>query len=517
MRLQSAVLVATLLLGASACGDDTPTTPTTPVTLKFRTGVYDQISGTANDTVKGIIIIDDTLTLSLPYDSVINFPRGEHKFEARLNIDYLPSTFVQNVNPRGGTAIIDVPLSGSCRVYQSGGVLIDQPFCAPLGQPSRNELRWSERRRIYCPAGDFLEFCSSTPSRDGLGLTWPVDDANAAANEYVSQGKLLIAATVGPELTLPEGERKIATAMYRVGDYSPRRRLTVVPNDSSRYTSTVWTDVRHVPVYNFLAGQLAPDVRRNGLFGLEVKATYFLPQQFQDVLIVRYDVKNISNQPDYRRVHPQIGPNGFSVRDVYLTPTIDVDVGGAFGNEPDDDAATVFPAEGLVMAYDRNLAVSRWLPPWNTGPGLVGMTILDTDAGTPKGVVFSTDTLDYLTRARELEAHAVITAGRGTPLSGCADYAAAFICGGEAAQDVRIGYSVGPIASLAPGETRTLTVAILLAAPTAGQFTSGTALLPGNTSEAELASTTKASYRVAAALRALAAAIADVRVTAGPQ
>ena len=138
----------------------------------------------------------------------------------------MPTAAFLNVNPRGGTAVVDVPVSGTCRVYQQGGALIDQPFCAPLGQPTRNELRWSQRRRIYCPAGDFLEYCSPTPSRDGLGLSWPVDDANAAANEYISQGKLLIAATVGPELAVPEAERKIATAMYRVGDYSPRRRLT---------------------------------------------------------------------------------------------------------------------------------------------------------------------------------------------------------------------------------------------------------------------------------------------------
>ena len=154
--------------------------------------------------------------------------------------------------------------------------------------------------------------------------------------------------------------------------------------------------------------------------------------------------------------------------------------------------------------------------PWKTGPGLVGLKILSTDAGTPKGIVFVSDTLDYFTAAREAEAYAVLTAGRGAPLSSCTSYTAAFICGGETNNDVRIGYSVGPIATLAPGQRRTLTFALMLAAPTPGTYTSGTPVPPGNTSEAELASTTKASYRMAAELRALAASIAPLTVTEAP-
>jgi hypothetical protein len=516
MRLQSAVLAAIFALSLAACGDDDGARPTGPVTLKFRTSVFPDIEGTANDTVKGMIIVDGTDTLQLPYDSIVNFPRGQHTFEARLNVDYLPSVFTEDINPSGTTAIVEIAPAGTCRVYQANGVGIDAVFCAPQGAPPRNVLYWSQRRRIFCPAGDFMEFCTPNPSRDGLGLTWPIDNANSASNEYVSQAKLLVAATVGNEVGGTDAGRNIAMALYRVGDYSPRRRLQVVQGDSSRYSSIAWTDVRHVPVYNFPRGQLNPSDRLNALFGLEVKATYLLPQQYQDVLIVRYDVRNISADEDYRRVHPTSPAAGFTLRNVYLTPVIDADVGGAFQGEADDDAGTIFPAEGLAAAWDRDLAVGYWTIPYNTGPGLVGLKVLNTDAGTPKGVVFGTDTLDYFTTAREAEAYAYLTAGRGATITGCTSYTDAYVCGGEAAQDVRIGWSVGPVATLAPGESRTLTVAILLAAPSTGTFTSGTSVLPGNNSAAELASTTKNSYRLAGALRDLAATIAGVTVTPAP-
>lgn len=519
MRLQSAVLAATFVLSLAACGDDDGARPTTPVTLKVRPIVFDQIEepGAAYDTVKGILIVDGRDTLELPYDSITNLPRGRHQFRAKLSIDYFDNDFELDIDPGGNTALIEIPAAETCRVFQSSsGLPIDASVCAPQGQTPRNVLFWSQRRRIFCPAGDFMEFCTPAPSRDGLGLTWPVDDRNSASNEYVSQAKLLVAATVGAEVGGADAGRKIAMALYRVGDYSPRRRLTVVPNDSSRYSNVAWTDVRHVPVFSFLRGQLEPTDRRAALFGLEVKATYHLPVQHQDVIIVRYDVTNISDQPDYRRVHPEIGPAGFTLRDIYLTPVIDADIGGALQGEADDDVGTIFPAEGLAAAWDRTLSVPFWRPPWSTGPGLVGLTVLETDAGTPKGVMFISDTLDYLTPAREAEAYAVLTAGRGATITGCADYATAYICGGEAGSDTRLGYSVGPIAALAPGQRRTLTIALMLAAPSAGAFTSGQAVAPGHATAAELASTTKASYRLAGTLRALAASIAGLRVLEAP-
>ena len=517
MRLQSAVLAATALLTLAACGGDDPVKPTTPITLKFQTPVFSAQQGTASDTVKGVLTIDDTLVVNLPYDSVVNFPRGEHKFSARLNIDYLPSEFTQVIDPSANRFVLQVGTEPTCRVYRLGTLAVDAGICTPSGRPVRNLLAWSQYFRIFCPVGDFGEFCSPEPDRDFLGLTWPIDTASSSTNEYVTRGKLLIAGTVGPELTVPDADRNIAMALYHVGDYSPRRRLQVVSGDSSRYSNIVWTDVRHQPIYPYNAGQLALDDRRNALFGLEVKITYFLPQQDQNTLVVRYDVTNISNNPDYRRVHPQVPAGGFTLQNVYLTPMLDPDVGGF--SDANDDAGTVFPAEGIAIAYDRNFAVANWAAPYNTRPGVVGLKVLSTDAGPLKGVMFMEDSLlDWKTRANELEAYSVLTAARGAPaISGCTNRTAVLICGAvEGADDVRIGWSAGPIASLAPGQTRTMTIALALAAPVTGTFTSGQALLPGNASDTEIASTTKPSYLMAANVRNRLAGISNVTVTPAP-
>lgn len=520
MRLQSAALAALFLAtlgGLAACGSDSPTKPTTPVTLKFRTPVFPNQEGTSRDTVKGTLTIDDTLTVNLPYDTIANFPRGEHRFVAHLDIDYLPASFTAKIDPSRSTYTLDVGSEPTCRVWQLGSLLVDRYVCRPIGQPWRNLLYNSQYRRLYCPAGDFGEFCTPEPDEAFLGLTWPADSATGIRNEYVSRGKLLVAATVGPELTLNDADRTIAMALYRPGDYSPRRRLQVVAGDSTRYGNTVWTDVRHVPVYPYPTGQLALSDRPNGLFGLEVKVTYLLPQADPNTLVVRYDVTNVSDQPDYRRVHPQVPAGGFTLSNVYLTPMLDPDVGGF--SDASDDAATVFPAEGIVMAYDRNFSVTAWSAPYNAAPGIVGFKVLSTDAGPLKAVSFTADSLlDWDTRAHEAQAYGVLTAGRaGAAVSGCTSLSAIYLCGApEGSDDVRIGWSAGPIASLAPGQTRSITVALALATPVAGTFTSGTALPPQNGSDAQVSSTSKPSYLMAANLRARMNAISTTPVTPAP-
>lgn len=519
MRLQSAVL-ATAFLALAACGDD-PAKPTGPITLKFRTvPVFGNQPGAANDTIKGVLTIDDTLVVNLPYDSVPNFPRGEHRFSARLNVDYLPSEWTQVIDPNSSVFFLNVEQEPTCRAFAINGQLVDATVCI-TAQGARNALVARNYTRLFCPANDFGEFCTPLPDRNFLGASWPIDDTASVANEYIAQGKLLVAATVGPELTVPAGERNIAMAMYIEGDYSPRRRLAAVTGDTNRYSNIVWTDTRHVPLYPFGVSRLAPTVRRNGLFGLQVKITYHLPPQLPNTLLARYDVTNISDQEDYRRVHPQVPATGFTLQNVYLTPMIDPDIGNrtSSADETGDDAATFFPAEGIAVAYDQAFFARNWRAPFRTQPGLVGLKVVSTDAGPAKGVLFTEDSLlRWTERGDEVNAHSVISAGRnGAPLvAGCRDLNAALVCSSETPDDVRMGWSVGPIASLAPGQTRTITIAIGIAPPAAGQFTSETNLNPGNTSEASLADTNRASYRVAGPLRDLMNQVSAVTFLPAP-
>jgi len=126
VKFSSAMTVAVVL---AACGDN-PTQETGPVTLRFKTPTF-QNSVSSLDTVRGIVLIDGVTTVAVPEDTIANFPRGVHTFEARLDIDYLVAKFSQRINPRGKVAIVSVQPAGTCRIYD---------FDVPV-------LRWSQRDR----------------------------------------------------------------------------------------------------------------------------------------------------------------------------------------------------------------------------------------------------------------------------------------------------------------------------------------------------------------------------------
>lgn len=512
-RLLSTLLLASLATGLTACGDDEPTKASGPITLTFSTQVHPNKVGTARDTVKGIITVDGNQTLNLPYDSIVGLARGQHSFDARLTNDYLPVKFTADLDPQGTRQELRIIQGASCRIW----VQADIPFCTTVVGQAGNTTFWSQRTRLACPINDFGDFCSRIPDPSKVGLSWPTDEANNAAdfNEYVAHGRLMIAATVGPELGVDAG-KKIATSLYNVGDYGPRRRLQVVPDDSSRYSSIVWTDLRHEPLFGYSRARLDYGDRQLALFGLEVKTTYFQPATFQDVLFIRFDVRNISREADYRRVHPDAPANGFTVTDVYLTPMIDADIGGAFNTEHADDAATVFYDQKLLVSYDREFDIRRtdWIPKWADAPGIVGLQLIDAGpSGDARAVLFAADTLDFATAGAELEAHTIVSAGRAAPLAGCTASAQLFNCAPETGSDVRMGWSIGPIAAIAPEQTYSVTVAILLASPKAGSFTSGTGIAPRNDA---IGDNTRTIYTVAELLRALAAQAAGQPVTAAP-
>lgn len=497
VKFSSAMTVAVVL---AACGDN-PTQETGPVTLRFKTPTF-QNSVSSLDTVRGIVLIDGVTTVAVPEDTIANFPRGVHTFEARLDIDYLVAKFSQRINPRGKVAIVSVQPAGTCRIYD-----FDVPFCV-----GRNAIA-RRGSRVYCPAGDFGEFCTFFPDEVHVGGSWPADSLASNANEYIAHGKLLIGATVGG--------KKVATAFYDAGDYSPRRRLHVIPSDSSTFQAEVWTDVRHVPLYPDSSPKLAPNDRIGQLLGLSVRSTYVLPSAQKNVLFVRFDITNISDSPDYRRVHPNEPVGGHTINNVYLAPLIDPDIGGirvVNGSRIDDsidDNATVFPADSLVIAYDQAFAVPAFGGGYDTKPGLVGMRLIEVPVGTQArallldGPTNLTYGLSPGEATLEDSTYDVISGGRTGDRSNCTKSSLALICkeGGnaESAHDVRIGWSLGPIASIAPGQPPvSLTVAIIFAPPTPGTFTSGSGIMPQN---ADPTSTTRPIYSVAGEIRALAAAV----------
>lgn len=487
-----AVLLAGSALAAAACGGDGPTPQTGPVTVVFRTELYEHLGTAVRDTVHGIAILDGTDTIQIPRDSFVNVARGEHTISWELDIEYLRVTRDIRINPDGDRLVVEVPPSESCRIITN-----DEELCF------ENVVQFSGSRRLLCPVNDFGEFCSYYGSPYLEGLVWPA--GGGVSNEYVGHAKLLVAARMGAGSPAGRLGDTLAMSFYLPGDYGPRTLLHPIPGDSSRWQAEVWTDLRHVPIYPSITPRLPDDDRKADNFGLSVRSTYHIPSALQDVILVRFDVQNISTDPDYRRVNPEEPAGGHTLTDVYLVPVIDPDIGGAPpAPEGSDDNVTVFPAESLLVAYDQAFQVSTFTGGDNVRPGLVGVRLVSGPAGaTARALLF--DRLkapDYEGALDEKASYRLLAAGRAGARAGCnGTQASVFLCTPETPHNGLMGWSVGPL-TLAPGQSTSLVIAIVLAYPKAGTFTSGTAVAPGNT---DVASTARPIYGIAEPLRTLAA------------
>ena len=496
--IRGGVAVAALVL--AACGED-EVAPRGPVTVRFATPTYPKTGG-GRDTAFAQVTMDGQITVTAPTESLTNVPRGTHVFVAYLDNEYLGQSIPVTLNPRGNRVVLPLAAAPSCRLYPN-----DARFCA-----GRNYI-YKTAHRLYCPAGDFGEFCAYNPAADQLGATWPADNLQTQGNEYIAHAKLLIAARVGSASGPPA-----AMALYDAGDYLPRVIHHADRTDSSYWQAAVWTDGRHVPIYPESTPAITDRV--GVVFGLQVKQTYFVPADAKDVVFVRFDVTNVSDSADWRKLHPDVPAAGQTLYNIWLAPMIDADVGGirtVGTNTIDDridDNGTVFPADSLVVAYDQEFSTPVMGGGYATRPGLVGVRVLTGPPGAKALILDAGTTLRWRTAAEEAATYAVLAGGRDGAAAGCTNYSEALVCAqtvnSEEEHDVRVGWSIGPIASLAPGQTVSLQIAIMVAAPTLGSFTSGTSVPPVNN---DLNSTTRNIYDIAAPLRALSNSIKLIRVS----
>lgn len=479
-----------LVLLLAACGDS-PSEQTGPVTVAFSPVLYTHVGTGTRDTVKGIAILDGVDTVQVPRDSFVNVSRGEHTIEWKLDIDYLPNIGTIEINPRGNREVLTVPPSATCRI-----ITIDEELCAG------NVVLFSGSRRLICPVNDFGEFCSYYGSPYFAGLIWPA--GSGVVNEYVGHAKLLVAATMGPGSPTEALGDTLAMSFFSPGDYSPRSRLRPVPGDSSRWQAEVWTDVRHVPLFGFDTPRLPDDDRKANNFGLAVRSTYHIPSALQDVFLVRFDVRNISTDPDYRRVNPEEPVGGHTLSNVYLVPVIDPDIGGVPPEaEGGDDNVTVFPADSLLVGYDQSFQVNNFTGGHAARPGLVGVRLISGPAGaSARALLFDRPKApDYEAGIQEKAAYRLLAAGRAGDRAGCSGtQESVYLCTPETPHNALMGWSLGPL-TLAPGQSTSVVIAIVLASPKVGSFTSGTQVAPQNSN---VASTARPIYEIAEPLRTLA-------------
>lgn len=507
MRQLRRAMLVTFVAIATGCME-APAGPQGPVTLTFATPSYPG-AGSATIQAQGTLVMDGRDTIAIPGDSLVGVARGNHSLTALLDVAYIPTMMAGMLDPMGAKEQIFVPLPSSCRVYA-----LDLRYCGPT-----SAVQWRGHPRTWCPTNDFGDFCSSFPDAYRLGTSWPVDVAD---NQYLAHAKLLVAAALGADAPAGRAGDTLAMALFRGGDYAPSTRLRPMAADTSRWQGEVMTDMRRVPLSTGTGPALNADDRAGSNFGLAVRTTYSLPASMPNAILVRFDVTNVSATAEYRRVHPEEPAGGHTLYDVYLAPTFDPSLScgptGCTVGEDRDDNATAFSADSLLVAYDQEFLVPEYGAGYSTAPGLLGVRLVSGPAGTSAKAFFFDAGLvpDWVTTTLEHTSYRLLSAGRAGGIAGCVDHApAAFVCTPELENDVRMGWSVGPIASLAPGATTSITVAILFASPETGTFTSGTGVAPRNTSASTFTDTTRPIHAIAAKLRTLADSARGVVVDPG--
>jgi hypothetical protein len=358
----------------------------------------------------------------------------------------------------------------------------------PLVMRCGDAVCWSGEFRHYSanrvrfannPAGSFF-------LKDGSaeGIIWP----SLTNNSYASSGMIGFAGIIGGTDTVALG---IYDHHYLAGRPAPQ---LVQSQDRIDLGLTTWI----LPPSSTL--------QRRTVRGLEVRAQATALSVVDDVVVLRIVFRNITNRRLYAALDPTVPAAGVTFEKVWIGYLLDPDVG-----EPTDDLLSYEPDLNLAFAYDSDFNETNFGGGFNRGPGLIGLRLFDVPAGatvvvngwTSQGTVSQDWTAGQVT---EPLGWAMLSGTRPfTP-----DHPSQRI--GHlppAAGDVRISVSAGPL-RLAPGDSAAVSIAIILAEPRPGTFTSGTRLEPGDPLDH-----TRALYSAAASL--FERAITAVGVVAPPR
>jgi hypothetical protein len=291
------------------------------------------------------------------------------------------------------------------------------------------------------------------------GLIWP---AGASAG-YAAIGTPMIAGVAGTRDTLAFG---IYNVNFMAGRPSPQ-----VTQATDRFTLLQSYWVVPSEIIRFSPGQ--PAIR-----GIEVQEELIGTSAQQDVAFIKLTFTNITNNPSYQTLDPFLPTAGVTYTWVYIGFALDAEVGA-----PDDDAVTYDAALDMVYMYDMDFLDVVFPAGMTDRPGLIGLRVVEAPAGAtvkalnawPRGSDWvagepSTEKSGWYhfsgTRARqELAPFDIAGQHIGYAPNTTGDY--------------RMSVSAGPL-TLAPGQSASITVAVILAAPVAGSYQSGVAVPPEN-------------------------------------
>jgi hypothetical protein len=329
----------------------------------------------------------------------------------------------------------------------------------PLTMRCATEACWGEYRRYReinslrpstMPNGALFFYDASEK-----GLYWPVGSVNG----YASIGLPLIGALAGTRDTLALG---IYDVSYLAGRPAPQ-----VTTTAERFSlrQAFWLLPPSEVIFT-----LAPTIR-----GIEVEEELIGTTATNDVAFIKLTYRNITNRPSYQAMDPIVPSAGITYNWVYLGFGLDADIGTAT-----DDMITYEPSLDMVYMYDMDFQESMFPPGVNIAPGMVGLRLLQAPAGATARVLNAwPGSNDWHAGAGDLGERF----GYGV-LSGLRSLAPD-LPGQQIgfapvnAGDYRMSVTAGPI-TLEPGASASMTVAVILATPVAGTYSSGTNVNPEN-------------------------------------
>jgi hypothetical protein len=424
------LVLAAAVLGGAACSDAQPWDPSGGARVAV-----------TSDPPGARILLDGRFTGRRTPDTIGGLTR-RHDVAVRLD--------TQNV-AYGFLAQVEADPDDVARIH--GPLVMRCPMSAC----------WETHHRFHTP--NRLRF-SSNPigallMRAGMGdgLLWPA----GVRNSYVSGGMPVIAAHA-------EGRDTVALGVWDHRYLAGRPAPSVVQNgDRFDLRQATWV----LPPVDALTFRT--------IRGIEIEQHVVGVAAAEDALIIRLVFRNVTTNPAYAAADPIIPAGGIRYDAVYIGFALDPDIG-----DPRTDWVSYAPELDMVFAYsaqmrerdrDRGFDADA-----RDAPGLVGLRVLDA----PPGARVVLNAWAHGTSASPGDWRAGFASERlgWGMLSGMQPYAPYHTHGRighlpPAAGDIRMSVSAGPL-QLRPGESVALTVAVVVAAPVAGEFTSGVLLEPGD-------------------------------------
>ncbi|MBR9990300.1 MAG: PEGA domain-containing protein [Gemmatimonadetes bacterium] len=440
MRSSLVVLCAVLTIAGCREGDG----PADPSVTDARVYLASSPNGAQ-------IIVDDRNTGQTTPDTVA-LRRGDRSVVLRLDsagftYEY---AFILEVERTDEVGEVTLPLGVRC--LTAGGTCF---------QAARRHRDAANLRFATSAVGSLFHWGGS-----GSGIFWPA----ATQNSYASAGIPLF----GAEFDGDSAGMGMYDQALLVGRPAPR---VTVSGGGFRLEQEAW-------VLPQPAGLSSPTSLRGILIGQEIIGR----DDIEGVLVLRLTYRNVSDDPLVHLFAPHIPDAAVTYTNAWIGFALDADIGAAA-----DDWLSYDADMDMVFAYDADFATA-FVGADADAPGLVGLRVLEAPAGT--NVMLNSWSSGFDWNAGRSGEHA----GFGM-LSGSSVFAPAHAHTKighlpPAIGDIRMSVTAGPI-TLEPGAEVRIVIAVAVAPPVAGTFTSGVTVSPGDPLD-----TSRQLYNVAGILRA---------------